>query len=148
MCTHRHTTHPQETLKRLQLVLSDLASGVKDARLEAAGGIVAAADCAQNTIRLEELLDQERSEKSELEQQVSLASCLHRSLCLPPSALLVLVHSCANTQVDEFARARDEALAQVSEVQERNLRVIQGLMDDLAKADVVRARSEGGAREE
>lgn len=51
-------------------------------------------------------------------------------------------------QVDEFARARDEALAQVSEVQERNLRVIQGLMDDLAKADVVRARGEEGAREE
>jgi hypothetical protein len=75
VCTHTHT-HTQETLKGLQVGLSDLASGVKDARLEAAGGIVEAADCAQNTIRLEELLDQERSEKCELEQQVSLASSL------------------------------------------------------------------------
>jgi hypothetical protein len=39
ICLHTdtHNTHPQETLKRLQLCLSDLASGVKDARLEAAG---------------------------------------------------------------------------------------------------------------
>jgi hypothetical protein len=79
---------------------------------------------------------------------VSLASSLPRSLCLPPSALLALVHSCANMQADGFALARDQALAQVSEVQERNLRVIQGLMDDLAKADVVRAGSEGRAREQ
>ncbi len=76
----------------LQLGLAGLASGLKDARLEVAGGIVEAADCAQHTIRLEELLDQERAEKSELEQRVSLAPSpllpLLASLPLPSSHAL------------------------------------------------------------
>ena len=133
--------HEQEKIKKLQLGLAGLASSLKDARLEVAGGIVEAADVAQHTIRLEELLEQERAEKSDLEQQVSLApSPLLPPSYFPPSAILVRTHARANPQVKEQVRARDEALGQVSEVRERNLRAIQGLMDDVAKADVVGVR--------
>jgi chromosome segregation ATPase len=41
-----------------------------------------------------------------------------------------------HVQLADATKGRDDALAQVQEVQERDLRVIQSLMDDVAKADV------------
>ena len=76
--------------------------------MEVAGAVVDAADAAQNLIRLEEQLDQERSESCDLRREI-----------------------------DDLRWARDEALSQVSDCQARNLRVIEGLMDDMAKADVL-----------
>ena len=57
--------------QRLASTLSSLFSSLQDARLELAASIIGAADSAQNTIRLEEQLDQERTDSQELQMQVN-----------------------------------------------------------------------------
>ena len=56
--------------QRLASTLSSLFSSLQDARLEVAASIIGAADSAQNAIRLEEQLDQERADSQELRVQV------------------------------------------------------------------------------
>ena len=117
--------------RRLASALSSMFSSLQDARLEVAASVIGAADSAQNTIRLEEQLDQERADCRDLQDQLRGMAGLRQ-------------------QVEVLARERDEALAQVAEVQERDLRVIEGLMDDVAKGDVSlkQAKEEATARED